>query len=146
MMSLRQRGQGLYTCFELLCSGLDRTRCLCIMESQVCTLALSTSAPALTEHNTSASRRPKFVHLLRAPPLWPRQDTISLCQGGQGSYTCFELLRSGLDRTQYLCVKEAKVCILMGKGRYLSEGLVKFFNTDILEFYFVSEKLGFCLN
>jgi hypothetical protein len=131
-MSLPQGGQGLYTSFELLRSGLDRTRYICVKEAKVCTLASSSSAPALTEHNISASRRPglihllraptasaerdisasrrpRFVHLLQAPPLRPRQNTMSLPQGGQGLYTCFELLRSGLDRTRYLCVKEAKV-------------------------------------
>ncbi len=95
--------------FELLRSGLDRTRYLCVKEAKVRTLASSYSALASTEHDISASRRPRFVHLLRASPLQPRQTTISLRQGGQGSYTCFQLLHSGLDRTRYLCVKEAKV-------------------------------------
>jgi hypothetical protein len=84
---LRQGGQGSYTFFEFLRSGLDIIRYLCVKKAKVCTLSSGSSAPASTEHDVSASRRPRL-------------------------YTCFQHLRSGLNRTRYLCVKEAKVCTL----------------------------------
>jgi intron-binding protein aquarius len=41
-------------------------------------------------------------------------------------FWAFELLRSGLDRTRYLCVKEAKVCTLASQTFRITANFIFF--------------------